>query len=158
MAIIREYKAKLEENGLMILRESELYRTENKRIRSTIDAARILHDVFELGKEAEENVLCICMNAQGQIIGAFRSCSGSISACHFDVGSIAKKCLLLNAVSCIIAHNHPGGTCTPSDNDIDATKRVKDALKLIGINLLDHIIIPSYSKNYYSFAEERAMP
>ena len=54
MAIIREYKAKLEENGLMILRESELYRAENKRIRSTSDAACILHDVFELGKEAEE--------------------------------------------------------------------------------------------------------
>ena len=157
MAIIREYKAKLEENGLMLLKESENYRTEDKRIRSTSDAARILLDVFELGKEAEENLLCICMNAQGQIIGAFRSCSGSTTTSHFDVGGIAKKCLLLNAVSCIISHNHPGGTCYPSDADIDATKRVKEGLKLIGINLLDHIIIPSYSNNYYSFAEERML-
>ena len=153
MAIIREYKANLESNGLMFLAENGMYRTENRRIRSTSDAARVLLDVFQLGNEAEENLICMVLNASGNIIGAFRACSGSSTCVHFDVGNIARKALLLNGISVIMAHNHPGGSSTPSAEDIDATKRVQAGLELIGLRLLDHFIIPS-SGGYTSLREE----
>lgn len=122
MAIIREYKAQLEENGLMYLAENGTYRADNRRITSTSDAARILMDVFQLGREAEENLICMVLNASGNIIGSFRATSGSMSGVHFDVGGIARKALLLNGVSVIMAHNHPGGRIEPSEEDISATK------------------------------------
>jgi DNA repair protein RadC len=64
-----------------------------------------------------------------------------------------KKALLLNAVSVIIAHNHPGGSVNPSRQDKELTQEFKSAFDAIGIKMLDHVIIPAYSTDYYSFAE-----
>ena len=57
-----------------------------------------------------------------------------------------------NAASIIISHNHPSGDTTPSKEDINITKRIKEAGDIIGIKLLDHIIIGD--KNYLSLKEE----
>ena len=51
----------------------------------------------------------------------------------------------------IIAHNHPGGETDPSDDDIKITRRLQEGGKLLGIELLDHIIYTDY--NFYSFKE-----
>lgn len=153
MAIIREYKARIEENGLMFLAENGFYRTDSRTIKSTGDAARVLINVFQLNKEAEENLICMVLNASGNIIGAFRATCGSISAVHFDVGGIARKALLLNGVSVIVAHNHPGGVSCPSSEDVEATRQLKAGLDLIGLRLLDHFIIPSCG-GYTSMRED----
>ena len=153
MAIIREYKARIEENGLMYLAESGMYRAESRRVRNTSDAARVLLDVFGLDKEGDENMICTVLNASGNVIGAFRATSGSINGVHFDVGGICRKALLLNGVSVIMAHNHPGGSPNPSREDIDATTSVKQGLELIGLTLLDHFIITSTGR-YTSLKEE----
>jgi DNA repair protein RadC len=55
------------------------------------------------------------------------------------------------ASALIVAHNHPDGELKPSDEDIQITKRLKDAAGILGLNLLDHIIFNA--KAYYSFAE-----
>ncbi len=55
------------------------------------------------------------------------------------------------ASAIIIAHNHPVGDLTPSNEDKAVTKRIKEAASLLGISLLDHIIFNS--KGYYSFVE-----
>lgn len=52
----------------------------------------------------------------------------------------------------ILTHNHPSGNCTPSQADIDLTKKLKAAGRLLDIQVLDHILITSES--YYSFADE----
>jgi len=55
-------------------------------------------------------------------------------------------------VGIILAHNHPSGKLKPSDADIQITKKIKEAGKVMDIQLLDHLIITEYS--YYSFADE----
>jgi DNA repair protein RadC len=59
------------------------------------------------------------------------------------------------ASAIIVAHNHPAGGLTPSREDIQITKRLKDAGKTLGIKLLDHIIFNH--KGYYSFLEKEKM-
>ena len=65
---------------------------------------------------------------------------------------IFRPAILDNSAGIIIAHNHPSGTLEASRADIQITDRLKDVSKLMGIELLDHVII---SKNgYYSFSDE----
>ena len=52
----------------------------------------------------------------------------------------------------IVAHNHPSGELNPSKEDIQITKRLKEAADILGLNLLDHIIFNT--RGYYSFAEK----
>jgi len=59
------------------------------------------------------------------------------------------------ASSIIVAHNHPTGTLSPSEEDIALTRRIKDAGVVMGITLLDHIIFNH--KGYYSFLEDGKM-
>ena len=60
---------------------------------------------------------------------------------------------MLNAVSIIVAHNHPGGTPNPSQEDIDATASLKKACEVIGLNLMDHFIIQGITGDYTSLRE-----
>lgn len=152
MAIIREYKPQLEENGLMLMNESGCFRPDAVKINSTIDAVKVLESIG-LRKEAEENFVVICMNTSGKVIGFFRNSCGNVSTCGASTRETLKKALLLNAVSVIIAHNHPGGSSNPSREDKEITQLFKSAFDAVGIKMLDHVIIPSYSYDYYSFAE-----
>ena len=65
---------------------------------------------------------------------------------------IVELCIYHNAISIIIAHNHPSGILYPSDADLKLTRQINDALKHININLLDHFIVSG--DNFYSFAEK----
>lgn len=62
-----------------------------------------------------------------------------------------KAALLSNAYCIIVAHNHPAGTLAPSGEDIDTTKKLVEAGRLIGVPLLDHIIVAK--SGFYSIRE-----
>ena len=152
MAIIREYRPQLEENGLILMNESGCFHPNAVKINSTLDAVKVL-EAIGLRTEAEENFVVICMNARGKVVGFFRNSCGNASMCSASPRETLKKALLLNAVSVIIAHNHPGGSANPSREDIELTQVFKTAFGAVGIKMLDHVIIPAYSYDYYSFAE-----
>lgn len=63
-----------------------------------------------------------------------------------------RHALLANAVNIILMHNHPSGNCTPSNEDIKATGRAVEAGKIVGVDVLDHIIIGNDS--YCSLKEK----
>jgi len=69
-----------------------------------------------------------------------------------DPKKIFKMALDSNPSSIILAHNHPSNNLKPSQNDIDLTKKLKGAGKLLDVEVLDHLIIGNDS--YYSFADE----
>lgn len=77
---------------------------------------------------------------------------GAINYCPVSVPELFKAALLSNAANILLFHNHPSGDVTPSSEDIQLTKRVVDAGKLLGIPLLDHIILGE-DDNFYSFRE-----
>ena len=121
-----------------------------QKVHSTSDAGRILCAMFR--HEQTESVRLLCLNAGGKVLKLALLNEGDINAVHFSVRKIVETALSAKAVSVILAHNHPGGTLTPSREDLDATNSAKAALSTVGIQLLDHLIISG--DNYCSLRED----
>ena len=99
----------------------------------------------------EERVDVIFLSNIFEVINYKTVSTGTIDKSVVFIRNIVKQILDCNAKYIIMAHNHPSGSLIPSKEDIDITKNIKKALKLIEISLIDHIIISS--KGYYSFSE-----
>ncbi len=120
-------------------------------IRTVSDAASILIDLG-LHEASEEYVYLLCLNCKGMITAVHEVAHGVLSECPMSSRAIYTRALLSNAASIIIAHNHPSGDPSPSQEDIDTTKRIQKAGSLLEIPVVDHLIIASDS-SYYSFKE-----
>ena len=78
-----------------------------------------------------------------------------MNSAHVEMPAIFQRLLMSNSSQFIIAHNHPSGNLTPSEEDIHLTRRIKRAGNLMGIKLLDHIIVNN--ETYTSFAEREIL-
>jgi len=131
-------------------RQSDAY--EMPTIKSHLDAAKILQPM--IGDLPYEECCLLILNRACKLVKKVRLFKGGIAGTVVDPKLVAKECILSDAHGMIIAHNHPAGNLTPSDNDIKITKQIKSAMQSIGVNFLDHIIITS--KGYYSIEEGTA--
>ena len=86
-----------------------------------------------------------------RVLGVVRLSKGGLSGSVIDTRLILQYAIKANASAVILAHNHPSGNLVPSEADIRITERVKEALKLVEIQLLDHLILTSEKK--YSTVE-----
>lgn len=77
--------------------------------------------------------------------------SGGLTATVVDPRVVIRRALELNALSMIVAHNHPSGNKNPSEQDVMITERLKQACMLMNIRLSDHIIVTKY--DYFSFLD-----
>lgn len=130
--------------GIRLVKENEIL--TDKKIRTPEDAVNVLAN--ELKLLDREVLMSINLNNKNKIINAHIISIGGIDKCVSDPKSIFKSALLSNSTSILLIHNHPSGECTPSQNDIDFTKIIKEACFFMGIKFLDHIIIGD--KKYYS--------
>lgn len=92
------------------------------------------------------------LNQSNQILGYTLISEGGITETSVDVRIILQAALLTNSVAIILAHNHPSGSMKPSKQDMDITKQVKDAARLMRITVTDHLILTD--AGYYSFSDE----
>ncbi len=90
-------------------------------------------------------------------MGVFHSSSGGISGTVADPRIILGVALKTAAVGVVLAHNHPSGNLKASKADIDLTKRLVDAGKIMDINVLDHLIVSPEEGRYLSFAHQGLM-
>ncbi len=99
-----------------------------------------------------EEFWILILNRANKVLKEERLSQGGISGTVVDIRLICKSAIENNASSIVVAHNHPSGQLLPSGQDLSITKRLKEALKMFEIALLDHIIVGD--GNYYSFADE----
>jgi len=104
-----------------------------------------------IGYENQEQLLVIFLNLHGEYIGHKIEHTGTLNAVMISPRTIVTSALSYNAAAVLLAHNHPSGSCIPSTADVDMTRRVKEALKIVEIHLEDHIIISP--RSYYSMRE-----
>ncbi len=97
----------------------------------------------------KEHFIAILLNTRSKIKNIEIISIGIVNACLIHPREVFKRAILETSSQIIIAHNHPSGDCEPSKEDIEITERLKDAGKIIGIELLDHIVFSSH--DYYSF-------
>ena len=104
-------------------------------------------------KSRQEQFFVITINGSNEVIGIHIATIGIANKTIVHPREIFIHAITDNAVAVIIAHNHPSSNLKPSLEDIEITKRLKDAGELLGIYVLDHLIINK--KEYYSFKQER---
>ncbi|MES2622059.1 MAG: DNA repair protein RadC [Bacteroidota bacterium] len=105
----------------------------------------------EIADLPHEEFYVLYLNKSNKVITHKHISRGGIAGTVADTKIILKHAIELLATSIIAVHNHPSGNLKPSQADIDLTKKLKEAGKLIDASLLDHLIIGD--KNYYSFAD-----
>ena len=91
--------------------------------------------------ERLENFYVIALNAKCSVLGARRISTGSLSEVSAYPRLVMETALNYNAHSILLTHNHPGGTCAPSPEDISSTIQLQKLLNGVGILVLDHIIV-----------------
>lgn len=94
-----------------------------------------------LKSSAREEFLVVYLDTRHRVIDAIVEFQGSIDGASVYPRVVAAQALKLNAAAVIVAHNHPSGVSEPSLADQAITRRLKDALLLLEIRLLDHFII-----------------
>ena len=114
-------------------------------ISSSDDIVRIMRPILKELKH--EECWAIYLTNSNRIIEHCRISQGGVQATVVDQKLIVKRALELLSTRIIIVHNHPSGSATPSQADIDITAKIKSATALFDIQLLDHIII-SETENY----------
>lgn len=131
-------------------RKSQQEVLERQQISSSKDIFEILQP--HLSDLPTEEFWAVFLNHQNKIL--YKTClfRGGIASSVADVRVIFKTALEHFSTRIVIAHNHPAGSLKPSQQDIATTNKIKDAGKLLEIELLDHIIIAQ--NKFYSFKEE----
>lgn len=127
--------------------EPELKDFDIKNPQSVVHAIR-----SSIKDKAKEHFKLILLNTRNKIIGISTVSIGSLNASIVHPREVFKGAITHNAHSVVLAHNHPSGDSEPSEDDLTITRRLAEAGKILGIEVLDHIII---AKNgFFSFKEK----
>jgi DNA repair protein RadC len=127
------------------------FKIEYKKIESSNDAYFNLAPFFE--DADREYMAVLLLDTKHKVIGFQEVSRGTIDAASVFPREVVKLAILTNSAAIILAHNHPSGDYTPSKEDNEITKTVKDACKLLDVRLLDHLILGE--KDYYSYLDNR---
>ena len=95
----------------------------------------------ELRHEQQENLVLVMLNNKMELLGSKLMFKGTVNASLISPREIFLEALHKEAVYIVLIHNHPSGDPTPRNEDIQATRRVRESGKLLGIQLADHIVI-----------------
>ena len=115
-------------------------------------------DAFEATKlfwpstDHVEYFYVLYLNRNNQLLGCHQISKGGFTGTVIDVRIIYQIALKACATSILAIHNHPSGNLSPSDADQQITQKIKEAGRLLDIQLLDHLIITS--EKFFSFADE----
>ncbi|MGD0036491.1 MAG: DNA repair protein RadC [Bacteroidota bacterium] len=123
----------------------------DKEINSPESAVEIFRPKFE--GLTQEALYVICLNSKNKIIGITLVSLGILNSSLVHPREVFKPAILMSAASIIVAHNHPSGNPEPSQEDIQITKQLVEAGKIIGIPVYDHIIVTE--DNFTSLSERR---
>ena len=142
----------IQQVGLYLKDKIEVYN------RPTLDTPKAVFDLFNQidsfsrTVDYKETAYAIYLNAKMKVLSVCLIAEGSDSNVMIPPKQVLQGAILQNATSVILVHNHPSQNTAPSENDIAATKRMYQCLKLFDMELSDHVIITSNS--YLSMAEE----
>lgn len=123
-------------------------------IKDSADVANLLME--EMLYEKRELVIALLLNVKGEIESKEIISVGELSATNIHPREVFSPAIRKGAASIIVAHNHPSGDPSPSNEDIIATKRLIEASKIVGINLVDHVILGH--RKYVSLKAEGIIP
>lgn len=127
---------------------------DKNKITSSQDAYNLLY--ADLSDKYHEEFWILLLDRANKVIRKVNISEGGLAGTVADPKKIFQLALEQHASAIILAHNHPSNNLTPSQNDIDLTRKIVRGGHNLDISILDHLIIGN--DKYYSFADEGAMP
>jgi DNA repair protein RadC len=140
-----------------ILAAGELVKRALKVKDDTVPIINSVKDVIAqfsyLRNKSREHLAALYLNARNEMVHKKHLFVGTLNANLVHPREIFEQALSNNAASVILVHNHPSGDPEPSEADLEITKRIQEAGKIMGIDVLDHIIITK--TKVFSFKEKK---
>ena len=106
----------------------------------------------EIGNKMKENFYILSLTTRNNLIGVDKVSTGTLSASLAHPREVFLPAIKNSASTVIIVHNHPSGDTQPSEDDLEITKRLVEAGKILGVDVVDHIIVAK--DNYFSFKDK----
>ncbi len=130
-----QLKAALELGRRMLLVSPE----DRFVVRSPVDVAQLM--MAEMSHLEQEHFRVLYLDTRNRLLGIETVYVGSLNASHIRVGEVFRDAVKRNCAAIIVAHNHPSGDPTPSPEDVEVTRQLVEAGKLLDIEVLDHLIV-----------------
>ena len=144
---MKKYKNTISEYSLKYTK-SEIQKT---KITTSESASNIIRQFYFDDINIYESFFILLLNRANNTTGFAKISQGGTAGTCVDIKIIAKYAVESLSSAVIICHNHPSGNKQPSDADLNITRKIKDALLLLDIKLIDDIIITE--NDFYSFAD-----
>lgn len=110
---------------------------------------------ISLGPQEREFFACLFLDNQHQVLSFNVLFQGTVDGASVHPREVVRQAMKLNAAAVILTHNHPSGIAEPSLADRNITERLRDALALVDVRVLDHIIVTA--STHTSFADRGLM-
>ncbi len=122
---------------------SECYAKEKVIKKVKLDSPKAVADYLQksIGREKKECFVVLSLDSRNSLIKISNISIGSLNASVVHPREVFKEAIQSSAAQIIIAHNHPSGDTEPSKEDIDITKKLISAGKILGIEVVDHVIV-----------------
>ena len=117
------------------------FKYNSRKVKSGKDIVKLINKIEKIDKSINEVTIIVSIDNRNHIISYSEIAKGGTDYCNVDLKTLFRTVLLSNASRFILVHNHPSGDTKPSKEDEIFTERIMKASKLIGLELLDHIII-----------------
>jgi len=120
------------------------------------DPGRVWGELADLRGLAKEHFVALYLNARHDLLHRETISIGTLTASLVHPREVFAPALERRAAGVVVAHNHPSGSCEPSPEDRETTRRLRDAGALLGIPLLDHVLVTE--SRYFSFRRHGLLP
>ncbi len=115
---------------------------------------RVRHFCQDMAEAAQEMFVCLDLDSKSKVIDRRLVTLGIANASLVSPREVFKGAITNNAIAVILVHNHPSGNPAPSSEDNKLTRQLIESGKILGINVVDHVIIGRDPKPFYSMREE----
>ena len=142
-AVLEALRSNLALLGELAARYDVAFQTERPADRPQINCPQDVHTLLapEMGALAQEQLRVLLLNTRNQVMGQRVVYIGNVNSSVVRPAEVLRAAVIESAPSIIIAHNHPSSDPTPSPEDVSITRELVHAGKLLGIDLLDHVVI-----------------
>lgn len=127
-------------------------RPDRPQITQPRDAIRLL--LPEMGLLEQEEMRLLLLDTKNRLIATVALYAGTINGCHVRVAEVFRAAVRRNATALIVAHNHPSGMVVPSPEDVQVTREMVQAGRLLDVEVLDHLIL---GQDCYTSLHERGL-
>lgn len=137
---VTSYSVELKGKLSVLVKESAV-NYEDILMNNAENIVDMMNTIYRLNQKAEEYVYILALNTKCNLVGVFLLTKGTADRSLVSPREIFVRLFLCGANCFVMVHNHPSGDPTPSIEDINMTRKLKDCSLLIGVNFFDHIII-----------------